>query len=167
MEAAAKFFEEVKDNPEVAKKSKKVEGEWVFEEGKPQFKSLLEFKDGEEILEADFAPSMGGGGRKPDPIQYCLFGMASCFAGTFIAIASMEGVPVQKLKIAVENKVDSSRTLGLSDNPIIEEVKATFTIKSTAPKEKIEEIEKLAQERCPGVYCLTNPIKLKTKIEVE
>lgn len=167
LEAMAKFLEEVRENPEAAKRSKKVEGQWIFDEGRPQFEAKLGFKEGEQVLEADFAPSMGGGGRKPDPIQYCLFGVASCFAGTFMAIASMEGVPIQKLKIAVENKVDSSRTLGLSDNPIIEEVEATFTIKSTAPKEKIEEIEKLAQERCPGVYCLTNPIKLKTKIEVE
>jgi uncharacterized OsmC-like protein len=167
MEVAAKFLEEVKQNPEAAKKRKRVEGQWVFEEGRPQFLSKLEFKEGELFLEADFAPFMGGRGLAPDPIQYCLFGMASCYAGTFMAIASMEGIELEKLSISVENSVDLSKTLGLSEDPIVEGVEVTFRIRSNAPKEKIEAIEKLAQERCPGVYCLTNPIKLETKIEIE
>jgi uncharacterized OsmC-like protein len=32
---------------------------------------------------------------------------------------------------------------------------------TNAGNEKIEEIKKLAQERCPAVYCLTTPIPLK------
>ena len=167
MEAMAKFMEEVKENPEAAKKRKRVEGQWVFEEGKAQFQAKLEFKGGEQVLEAEFAPFMGGRGKRPDPIQYCLFGMASCYVGTFVAIASMQGVELEKLSISVENSVDLSKTLGLSENRIIEGVDVTFRIRTDAPKEKIEAIEKLAQERCPGVYCLTNPIKLETKIEIE
>ena len=167
LEATEKFLDEVKENREAAKKRKRVEGKWVFEGGRPQFQAKLEFKEGEQILEADFAPFMGGRGKRPDPIQYCLFGMASCYAGTFMAIASMEGIELQKLSISVENSVDLSKTRGLSENPIVEGVDVTFRIRSNAPKEKIEAIEKLARERCPGVYCLTNPIKLETKIEME
>ncbi len=167
MEAAAKFLEEVKQNPEAAQKRKRVEGQWIFDEGRPQFQAKLEFKEGAQVLEADFAPFMGGRGKRPDPIQYCLFGMASCYAGTFMAIASMEGVKLEKLSISVENSVDLSKTLGLSENPIVEGVGVTFRIRSNAPKAKIEAIEKLARERCPGVYCLTNPIKLETRIEIE
>jgi uncharacterized OsmC-like protein len=84
-----------------------------------------------------------------------------------MAIASVEGVELEKLGISVENSADLSKTLGLSENPIVEGVEVTFRIRSNAPKAKIEAIEKLAQERCPGVYCLTNPIKLETKAEVE
>lgn len=167
LEAMAKFLEEVRENPEAAKKRKKVEGQWVFDEGRPQFEAKLGFKEGEQVLEADFAPFMGGRGKRPDPIQYCLFGMASRYAGTFMAIASVEGVELQKLSISAENSADLSKTLGLSENPIVEGVEVTFRIRGNAPKAKIEAIEKLAQERCPGVYCLTNPIKLETKVEVE
>lgn len=167
MEAMAKFLEEAKDNPEAAKKRKRVEGEWVFEDGRPQFEAKLQFKEGEQVVQADFAPFMGGRGKRPDPIQYCLFGMASCYAGTFMAIASAEGIALEKLSISVENSVDLGKTLGLSENPIVEGVEVTFRIRSTAPKEEIEAIERLARERCPGVYCLTNPIKLETKVEIE
>lgn len=164
MEAMGKFVEEVKSNPEIARKSKKVVGEWNFTPGAPQFEAVLEFKQGSETVQADFAPFMGGNGLKPDPIQYCLFGMASCYAGTFMSLAAMEGIEISSLKVTAENHVDLTRTLGLSDNPIVENVNITLEVATGAPEEKIRELQRLAYERCPGVYCLTNPIKLDTEV---
>ena len=165
-DAAGKFLEEVRDDPQVAKKSKRVEGEWVFEEGRPQFRSTLAYKEDEKVTESDFAPFMGGMGLAPDPIQYCLFGMAACYAGTFVSIAAMEGIELTSLHVAAENRVDLTRNLGLSKNPIVEEVVITIDVSSDASQERLEEIDRLARESCPGVYCLTNPIPLKTVLEV-
>ncbi len=162
--AAGKFMEEAQNNPQIAKKSKRVEGEWVFEEEKPQFKATLAYKEGERVVESDFAPFMGGNGLAPDPIQYCLYGMAACYAGTFVSLATMEGIAIRKLQVVVENKVNLTRTFGLSDNPIVEGVELTMDVESDASREKLEEIESLAKERCPGVYCLVNPIPLTTHL---
>ena len=167
LEALGKYFEEVKKDPSQAKKTKRVDGEWVLEQGRPQFKAELNFEQGSEIIQSDFAPFMGGWGSRPDPIQYCLYGLASCFAGTFAAIASQEGVVLKKFKVSVENKIDLSRTLGLSENPIVEEMILTSVIESDASKDKIAEIMDLAVQRCPGVYCLTKPIPLKTNLVIE
>ncbi len=166
-DAAGKFMEEAKRDPQVAQKSKRVEGEWVFEEGKPQFKATLAFKEGERVLESDFAPFMGGRGLAPDAIQYCLYGMAACYAGTFMSLATMEGIALRGLKIAVENKVDLTRTLGLSSNPIVEGVEVTLTVGSEVQREKLEQVEALARDRCPGIYCLINPIQLTTHLVTE
>jgi uncharacterized OsmC-like protein len=166
-DATGKFLEEVKSDPQVAKKTKRVEGEWVFEEGKPQFRATLAFKEGEKVVDSDFAPFMGGRSLAPDPIQYCLYGMAACYAATFVSLATMEGIGFRGLKIAVENKVDLTRTLGLSSNPIVEEIELTLTVSSNANREKLEQIGVLAKDRCPGVYCLTNPIRLKTNLVTE
>lgn len=166
-DAAQKFMEEARNDPQVAKKSKRVEGEWVFEEGKPQFKATLAFKEGERVVECDFAPFLGGRGLAPDPIQYCLYGMAACYAATFVSLATMEGIALRGLKIAVENKVDLTRTLGLSSNPIVEGVEMTLTVTSDVSREKLEQIEALARDRCPGVYCLINPIQLTTHLVTE
>ncbi len=162
--AAGKFMEEARKDPQVAKKSKRVEGEWVFEEGKPQFKATMAFKEGERVLESDFAPFMGGKGLAPDPIQYCLYGMAACYIGTFVSLATMEGIALQGVKILVENKMDLTRSLGLSSNPIVEGVEVTLTVAADVPREKLEQIEVLAKDRCPGVYCLMNPIQLTTNL---
>jgi uncharacterized OsmC-like protein len=162
--AAGKFMEEARKDPRVAKKSKRVEGEWVFEEGKPQFKATMAFKEGERVLESDFAPFMGGKGLAPDPIQYCLYGMAACYIGTFVSLATMEGIALQGVKILVKNKMDLARSLGLSSNPIVEGVEVTLTVAADVPREKLEQIEVLAKDRCPGVYCLMNPIQLTTNL---
>ncbi len=161
-EAMGKFLEEVKADAGVAKKTKRVEGEWVFEEGKAQFRAVLAYAQGERVVEMDFAPFMGGSGLAPDPVQFCLYGLAACYAGTFASAATIEGVELRELRVVIENKIDLTRTLGLSENPIVEGVKLELYVKSDAPKEKLDEIKRLADERCPGVECLTRSIPLTT-----
>jgi uncharacterized OsmC-like protein len=158
------FMEEVKQDLSKAKKSKKVECLWNFDEGKPQMESKAQHPKGETVLRSDFAPFMGGNGLAPDPIQYCLFGFATCFAGTFMSTATMMGVKIQSLKVTAENTMDLSKTLGVTNNPIVEKVKITTTVKSDAKEEQLKELERLAHERCPGVYCLVNPIKLESEL---
>ena len=154
------FVEEVKADKSKAIKTKKVEGSWNFENGKPQFASTLEHPNGITIVEADAPPFMGGSGIKPDPVQYCLFGLAACFAQTFASIAAEKGIELKKLKVIAENKVNLSKALGLSNEPIVEKVKLSVEVLSEADKNRLKEIEELAKQRCPGVYCLTNPVKL-------
>jgi len=163
-QAVSKFMEEVKHDLSKAKKSKKVECSWNFDEGKPQIESKIQHPKGETVLRSDFAPFMGGEGLAPDPIQYCLFGLAACFAGTFMSMATMMGIKIQDLRVSAENFTDLSRTLGLTNNPIVERVKIIATVKSDAKDEQLKELEKMAHERCPGVYCLVNPISLETEL---
>lgn len=162
--AMQESVEAMKKDPTQAKKVKQVGGQWVFQEGAPQFRAEVEFPKGKEVLQADFPPFLGGGGLKPDPIQYCLYGLAACFAGIFAAMAAMEGVDLKKLSVVAESKLDFSRVFGLTDNPPVEGIELTVTVSSDATPEKIQEIDRLARERCPGVYCITNPIPLKTRL---
>jgi uncharacterized OsmC-like protein len=126
--------------------------------------SKAQHPKGETVLRSDFAPFMGGNGLAPDPIQYCLFGFATCFGGTFMATATMIGVNIQSLKVSAENFMDLSKTLGLTNNPIVGKIKITTTVKSDAREEQLKELEKIAHERCPGVYCLVNPIKVESEL---
>ena len=164
LESMKIFLEEVKQNYFKGKKSKKVECSWNFDEGKPQIESKVQHPKGETILRSDFAPFMGGEGLAPDPIQYCLFGLAACFAGTFMSVATTMGIKIHSLNASAENLVDLSRSLGLTNNPIVERVKIIATVKSDAREEQLKDLERLAQERCPGAYCLVNPIPLETEL---
>ena len=164
LEKAGAFVEEVKKDKGKALKVKRVEGAWNLEDGKVQFTSTLEHANGTTVVEADGPPFMGGSGIKPDPVQYCLFGLAACFAQTFASIAAEKGIKLDKLKVAAENKVNLSKALGLSNEPIVERVNLFVEVSSEVDKSILEEIEKLAKERCPGVYCLTNPIKLDIEV---
>ena len=79
-------------------------------------------------------------------------------------MATTMGIKIEDLKVSAENFVDLSKTLGLTNNPIVEKVKVIATVKSYAKEEQLKEIEKMANERCPGVYCLINPIPLETEL---
>lgn len=164
LDKASAFVEEVKKDKNKAVKVKRVEGSWNFTEDKAQFTSTLEHADKATIVEADAPIFMGGNGLKPDPVQYCLFGLASCFAQTFASVAAEKGIKLDKLKIAAENKVNLSMALGLGNEPIVERVKISVEVSSEAEEDKLKDIENLAKQRCPGVYCLTNPIKLNIEV---
>lgn len=163
LEKAGAFAEEVKKDKSKALKVKRVEGSWNFEDGKVQFASTLEHANGTTVVQADGPPFMGGSGIKPDPVQYCLFGLAACYAQTFASIAAEKGIELTKLKVAAENKVNLSKPLGLGNEPVVEGVR--LQVDASAKNNKnLNEIKKLAEQRCPGVYCLTNPIKLDTEL---
>ena len=162
LEKASAFAEEVKKDKSKALKVKRIEGNWNLEDEKVQFTATLEHPQGSTVIEADGPPFMGGSGIKPDPVQYCLFGLAACFAQTFASIAAEKGIKLKQLKVAAENKVNLSRALGLSDEPIVEKV--ILEVKAFGEKkEDLSEVKKLAEQRCPGVYCLTNAIRLEVR----
>lgn len=164
VEKAAAFIAEVKKDPAKAVKEKKVVGEWVLEEGQPQFKAILQHGEKSTIIEADGPPFLGGSALKPDPVQYCLFGLSACFAQTFAGICAEKGITLKKLRVSAENCVNLSKAIGLDDKPIVEKAVISVEVESSAP-DKMPEIEKLARERCPGVYCLTHAIPLEVKLK--
>jgi len=162
--AAASFVEEVKKDGSKAVKVKKVEGEWVFEDGKPQFKAVLQHGEKSTTVEADGPPFLGGSALKPDPVQYCLFGLAACFAQTFASICAEQGIILKKLRVSAENCVNLTKALGIGDIPIVEKASISVEVESDSPG-KMQEIISLSKERCPGVYCLTHAIPLEVKLK--
>ena len=154
------------DNSKV-KRTQKIDGEWLLEEGGPQFKAKVSFEGGKIIMESDQPKNLGGGGTRPGPLHYCFFGLVSCYTTTFATMASQMGIKLQKLTAKVEGDLNFSRVFGLSRDPVIKEIRITLEVESDAPQEKLEEAEKLAYERCPAVFALTEPVKLNTSLEVK
>ena len=159
-----KFVELISKDPSQAKKNKKITGSWVFEEGKPQFASNIDFNKGKVSLNCELPPFAGGYGTSPDPIQYCLYGLAACFAVTFAASATKEGINLTKLEVTAENWMDLRKQMGISKDNIIERVKFTVHAEG-APKEKLMKILKLTEERCPGTECVTRIIPLEVELK--
>lgn len=165
VDAMREFAAQIETDPAAARKVKTVTGRWNFQDGMPQFSADVGYPNGAQSTETDFAPFMGGEGLRPDPVSYCLYGFASCFAGTFAAVAATEGIELQELEVTVENEIDLSRPMGVADRPVTRGMKATVRVKSSAADERLDEIRRLAEERCPGVYCITNPIPFESTVE--
>ena len=154
------FGEQIQNNPAMAQKTQVIEGNWLLEQGGPQFEATIKFEGGQTVFQVDNPTFMGGGGTLPGPMHYCFFGLASCYTGTFATMAAMLGITLKKLSVKVEADINFSRVFGAGDQPVMEEVRVILEVVSDDPEEKIKEAEKLAIERCPVVFTLRNPVKL-------
>ena len=149
------------------KRTQKVDGEWLLEEGGPQFRAEVNFEGGKIVMESDQPKNLGGGGTRPGPLHYCFFGLIACYTATFATMASMMGIELKRLAARLEGNLNFSRVFGLSKEPVMEEIRIVLQVESDAPKEKLEEVERLAYERCPAVFALTEQVRLNTSLEVK
>lgn len=146
------------------KRKQKLEGEWLLAEGGPQFRAEIAYEGGKAVFESDQPRTLGGGGTRPGPLHYCFYGLLSCYTATFATVAAQMGIKLRKLSSSVEGDLNFSRVFGLSRDPIMEEVRLTLQVESDAPLARLEEVDKLAHERCPAVFALTEGVKLSTRL---
>jgi len=160
-----KTIEKAKANPEEAKKTVTIEGEWFPQTTTgPQFSSKIKAEKGEFTLSSDEPTFLGGGGSTLNPIQLCIYGACSCYAATFAKWAAFEGIVLKSFKIKAMANLDLSRAFGLSMNPAIKEMVFELFVETDADDEKLAKVKKIAYERCPAVYCLTSNVTVKTKV---
>ena len=81
-------------------------------------------------------------------------------------MASMMGIRLKRLTARLDGDLNFSRVFGLSKEPVMEKISIVLQVSSDASLEKLEEVEKLAYERCPAVFALTEQVKLNTTLEV-
>ncbi len=159
-----RFVAAIQEDPAQAKKDKRVTGSWVFEQGKPQFVSTIEYAGGNVVLNAELPPFAGGWGTSPDPVQYCLYGLAACFAAMFVASATGEGIQLTRLEVTVENWMDLRKQMGLANENIIDKIRFTVHAEG-ASRDDLDRVLNLTKERCPGAECLTRSIPLEVELK--
>ena len=142
----------------------RIEGAWNLDEARPQFQATVKFDRGEAIIECDSPPFMGGEGRAPGPLHYCIYGFTSCFASTFATVAAGEDVRLKSMRVTGESEIDFSCVFGVADKPVVKEVRISLTVDADASADKVEELKQLALQRCPAIFCLTNPIPVKVAV---
>ena len=140
-----------------------LDGEWNPGEG-PQFRATIPFPGGETTFEADFPPPMGGTGSAPNPLAYCFWGGLACYAMTFAQEAARQGIQILALRAKAHARVDQSHALGVTDNPPVAQIDWHLEVDADAPAQRLEEIKRIADDHCPGAYCVRNPIDLHTHL---
>ncbi|MFQ5986740.1 MAG: OsmC family protein [Thermoplasmata archaeon] len=158
------FVKELKANPEAGRKHKVVEGEWSFNERTPQFGAILAHPEGETAVVAELPSFAGGWGTSPDPIQYCLYGLAACFAVTLATTAASEGVILARLRVTAENWMNLEKQMGVSQKDIIERVRFTVEAEGDVSQEQKEELLRLTEERCPGTEVVTRVLPFEARL---
>lgn len=144
-----------------------IEGVWQTTPGAAQFHTEIPLPDGSTVrFEADFPPPMGGTGSAPNPLAYCFWGGLACYAMSYAQEAARQGVELRALRARVEANVDMSRALGVGDRPPVERLDWFLDVDADASPQQLDAIKQLADARCPGAYCIRNPIDLHTHLAV-
>ena len=139
------------------------EGDW--QTSGPQFRAAIPVPNGDAVVfEADFPPPMGGTGSAPNPLAYCFWGGLACYAMTYAQEAARRGVELRALHARIDADVNQARALGVSDEPPVEHVDWQLDVDADAPADVLDELKEAADEHCPGVYCIRNPIDLRTRL---
>ena len=157
--------EKARKDPSSGKKTMEIEGEWRIGKTGPQFESKIKTERGGEItLQSDETLILGGGGTAPNPVQYCIYGLIACYAATFAKWAAIEGIVLKSFKIKATSNMDLTGAFGVTQNPILEHLKWEMIVDTDASMEKLNRLNEIAKERCPGYYCVTHEIFPEIKI---
>jgi uncharacterized OsmC-like protein len=165
VDALQQTISKAQSDPAALKQQVTFDGDWQIDGG-PQFVASIPVPNGEPVtFQADFPPPMGGTGSAPNPLAYCFWGGIACYAMTYAQEAAKQGIQLRALRARAEAEVDMTRALGVSDNPPVERIDWHLEVDADAPREKLDDLKRLADEQCPGVYCVRQPIDLATHLD--
>ena len=112
------------------------------------------------MFESDFPPFLGGEGRAPTPLAYCFYGAMCCYGATFATQAAMAGVELRSLQISLS--VDFRAALGLGDVPPLSSFDFQVEVETDASDNDVQRVKSLADERCPAIWAMQNPVAYST-----
>lgn len=164
LEALESTTEHARQDPTSARQKVEFDGDWQTDDGAVQFRATIPYPEGETVFEADFPPPMGGGGAAPNPLAYCFWGGLACYAMTFAQEAARHGIELRGLHARLTTEVDQTRALGITDNPPVQGIEWTLDVDSDASAAELEGLKRSADEHCPGVWCIENPVSLSTHV---
>ncbi|MBI2392358.1 MAG: OsmC family protein [Deltaproteobacteria bacterium] len=162
--AIAATVQRAKDDPKVAQLDKRIEGAWSAREGTPQFSAPLRHGTSETVLRADMAPSFGGAGLAPDPLQYMLFGLAACYTATVVMLASMEGAELEDVRAVAENVVEAAPIFDLAEGPLVPRVAVRVEVRASVDDATLARWASVARAKCPFAFTVANAVPLETSI---
>jgi len=156
------YKEEIKKDPMEAKFTAKIEGDWLFEEGGPQFRSSVKVKDGTYTMEASH-PNFAGPGVRPGPMAFGLFWFAACYTSTFVTEAAMRNLELASVKTRVEADLDYTAQFDLGKSPLITEYRVFIDVKGDVTTAQVQDLKEYALAKCMGMFTIKNAISLKAE----
>jgi len=149
------------------RKPVKLYGEWNLDLSKGyQFRTELSYEKGKQVIEIDSPSFLGGNGNRLGPMAYCVAGITSCFIATFVSVASSKDIRLSKLNVNAQCNINFAKTFDVADEPITEGIE--FQIEAESPnadKQQLQDIIRLAEERCPAMYSMKHEIKVNAIIK--
>ncbi len=170
-----KTIDVIKENPEIAKFNFRAKGKWIYgghnrTSVNEFYGACQEFKRNESfVFEKDEPPVLLGQDHGANPVEYVLAALDGCLTTSLIYHAAAMGIKIDEVKTSFSGDINLHGFLGLDENIRngYEKIKVNFKIKSDAPKEKLEQLVQLAQNRSPVFDIVSHPTPVKVSLDVE
>lgn len=153
------YKEEIITSPDEAKFTAKIEGDWLFEDGGPQFRSTVKVKDGIYTMEASH-PNFAGPGCRPGPMAFGLFWFAACYSSTFVTEAAMRNLALSSVTTRVEADLDYTAQFDLGKDPLITGYRVFIDVKGALTDAQVQDLKEYALSKCMGMFTIKNAIPL-------
>ena len=160
------FKEEIRKDPKAAKFTARIDGDWLFEEGGPQFRSTVKVKEGTYTMETSH-PNFAGPGCRPGPMAFGLFWFAGCYSSTFVTEAAMRKMRLTSLKTKVEADLDYTAQFDLGENPLINEYRVIMEVKGDVTDSQVHDLKVYALAKCMGMFTIKHAIALKAEVRLQ
>jgi len=157
------YKQEILADPKQAKFTARIEGDWLFEEGGPQFRSTVKVKEGTYTMESSH-PNFAGPGIRPGPMAFGLFWFAACYSSTFVTEAAMRNLKLALVKTRIEGDLDYTAQFDLGNNPLITEYRVFMDVKGDLTNTQVQDLKEYALGKCMGMFTIKNAIRLKAEV---
>ena len=122
------------------------------------------------MIEGDHPPELLGTNKGATSVELLLATLGHCIANGFAMYGAAMGIPVESLTIDVEGDIDLQGLLMLPEpgkvRPGFQEIRATYYVKSKAPKDQLEKLAKMSEDFSPTRDSL-RAVKFTSKLVVQ
>ena len=111
---------------------------------------------------------VGGQNVAPSPLEFLLSGAIGCYAAVFAFYAAKMGVSYDSFEAVARTAFDVRGHMMPNAPPSgFQKVTIEISVVSDAPRDKLEEVERLALAGCPGINTLQHPVPVESRISVQ
>ena len=122
------------------------------------------------IIAGDHPPELLGTNKGAASVEVLLAALGHCIANGFAMYGAFMGIPIESLTINVEGNMDVQGMLMLPEpgkvRPGFQEIRATYYVKSKAPKDQLEKLAKMSEDFSP-VRDSLRAVKFSSKLVVQ
>jgi uncharacterized OsmC-like protein len=105
------------------------------------------------IIAGDHPPELLGTNKAPASVEVLLAALGHCISNGFAMYGAAMGITVESVTIDVEGDIDLQGLLMLPEpgkvRPGFQEIRATYYVKSKAPREQLEKLAKMSEDFSP------------------
>jgi uncharacterized OsmC-like protein len=122
------------------------------------------------VVAGDHPPELLGTNKGAASVEVLLAALGHCISNGFAMYGAFMGIPIESLTINVEGNMDVQGMLMLPEpgkvRPGFQEIRATYYVKSKAPRDQLEKLAKMSEDFSP-VRDSLRAVKFSSKLIVQ